>query len=309
MKTILTVIGARPQFIKAAVLSRLIRFKYSHKFKEIIVHTGQHYDKNMSNVFFKEMEIPEPDYNLNIGSGSHGKMTGRMLESIEELLFETKPGYLLVYGDTNSTLAGALAASKLHIPVIHVEAGLRSFNMRMPEEQNRVLTDHISAKLFCPTQTAIDNLAAEGITAGVHRTGDIMYDASLFYRNHPYEATVDTPDDFYLITLHRAENTDEPRRLRTIVESLNEYTDLPGVLPMHPRTRKMLLQNKLHFADHIQVIEPVGFLDMIKLEDNCRFIVTDSGGVQKEAYFSKSLASPSGTKPSGSKPSPQAPTL
>jgi UDP-GlcNAc3NAcA epimerase len=282
---IVTVIGARPQFIKAAVISRTIQEKYSSAIEEYLVHTGQHYDRNMSRIFFDQMKIPEPNINLEIGGGSHGQMTGRMLEGIEKVLVDQTPDYLLVYGDTNSTLAGALAASKLNIPVAHIEAGLRSFNKRMPEEQNRVLTDHISSKLFCPTQTAVANLAAEGITEGVHHTGDIMYDASLFYRSLHYEPTVNTPDDFFLITLHRAENTDDPERLRSIVEALNEYTELPGVLPLHPRTKKMLEQNNLHFAESIQVIEPVGFLDMIKLEDNCRFIVTDSGGVQKEAYF------------------------
>jgi UDP-GlcNAc3NAcA epimerase len=282
---IVTVIGARPQFIKAAVISRTIQEKYSSAIEEYLVHTGQHYDRNMSRIFFDQMKIPEPNINLEIGGGSHGQMTGRMLEGIEKVLVDQTPDYLLVYGDTNSTLAGALAASKLNIPVAHIEAGLRSFNKRMPEEQNRVLTDHISSKLFCPTQTAVANLAAEGITEGVHHTGDIMYDASLFYRSLHYEPTVNTPDDFFLITLHRAENTDDPERLRSIVEALNEYTELPGVLPLHPRTKKMLEQNNLHFADHLQVIDPIGFLDMIKLEDNCRFIVTDSGGVQKEAYF------------------------
>jgi UDP-GlcNAc3NAcA epimerase len=286
---IVTIIGARPQFIKAAVLSRHIRERAaradSAEIEEYIVHTGQHYDRNMSHIFFDQLRIPEPDINLEIGGGSHGQMTGRMLERIEEVYLRQKPDAVLVYGDTNSTLAGALAASKLHIPVAHVEAGLRSFNMQMPEEQNRLLTDHISTMLFCPTSTAVSNLAAEGITAGVHPTGDIMYDASLFYRNIPYEPTVRTPDDFYLITLHRAENTDDPQRLRSIVEALNEYKGLKGVLPLHPRTRKMLELNNLSFSDHIQVIEPIGYLDMITLEDNCRFIVTDSGGVQKEAYF------------------------
>lgn len=293
MKTILTVIGARPQFVKAAVLSRLIHNEYSDRFKEILVHTGQHYDNNMSDVFFKEMEIPEPDYNLNIGSGTHGKMTGRMLESIEELLLEKKVDYLLVYGDTNSTLAGALAASKLHIPVVHVEAGLRSFNMRMPEEQNRILTDHVSSFLLCPTEQAIQNLKKEGITKGVHNVGDIMLDASLFYNKKTKGSPSALPEDiktlsrFFLITLHRAENTDDKERLSSIVEALNTLDDYTGVLPLHPRTKKMLQQHGLSFKDHIKVIEPVGYLDMIRLEASCDFIVTDSGGVQKEAYFFK----------------------
>jgi UDP-GlcNAc3NAcA epimerase len=235
-----TVVGARPQFVKAAVLSRLIRQKYASEFEEIIIHTGQHYDLNMSEVFFQEMEIPKPDINLEVGSGSHGKMTARMLEGIEEVLLKEKPDFLLTYGDTNSTLAGSLAASKLHIPVVHVEAGLRSFNMRMPEEQNRILTDHLSTLLFCPTQTAIDNLAKEGITQGVIRTGDIMLDASLFYRSKleavPSELP-ELPEDFVLMTLHRAENTDDPKRLKAIVEAVNECGEAV-VLPLHPRTKK-----------------------------------------------------------------------
>ncbi|MCF6335822.1 MAG: UDP-N-acetylglucosamine 2-epimerase (non-hydrolyzing) [Spirochaetales bacterium] len=291
MKTILTVIGARPQFVKAAVLSRLIRHKYSKEFKEILVHTGQHYDKNMSDIFFKEMEIPEPDYNLNIGSGSHGMMTGKMLEAIEGLLLEHRPDYLLVYGDTNSTLAGALAASKLHIPVIHVEAGLRSFNMHMPEEQNRIVADHLSTHLLCPTETAISNLKKEGLTKGVENIGDIMLDASLFYRKKLEHSMSFLPeeirnmDDFFLITLHRAENTDDKERLTSIVSALNSLEAYTGVLPLHPRTKKMLSKWGLYFKDHIKVIAPVGYLDMIRLESSCNFILTDSGGVQKEAYF------------------------
>src|SRR6056297_2472720 len=282
---IVTIVGARPQFIKAAVIRRTIQESYASEIEEYIVHTGQHYDRNMSHIFFDQMRIPEPDINLEIGGGGHGQMTGRMLEAIEKVLLDQAPDYLLVYGDTNSTLAGALAASKLHIPVAHIEAGLRSFNKRMPEEQNRVLTDHISSLLFCPTKTAVSNLAAEGISDGVHRTGDIMYDASLFYRSLQYEPTVKAPDDFFLITLHRAENTDDPERLMAIVEALNSFSEMKGILPLHPRTKKMLSQQGLQFENHIEVIEPIGFLDMIKLEDRCRFIVTDSGGVQKEAYF------------------------
>jgi UDP-GlcNAc3NAcA epimerase len=291
MKTILTVIGARPQFVKAAVLSRLFRQKYSGEFREILVHTGQHYDENMSDVFFKEMGIPKPDYNLNIGSGSHGRMTGRMLEFIEELILEIKPDYLLVYGDTNSTLAGALAASKLHIPVVHVEAGLRSFNMRMPEEQNRIVADHLATYLLCPTETAVSNLGMEGITEGVVNVGDIMLDASLFYREKLKQSQSLLPkeisnlDDFFLITLHRAENTDNKERLSSIVCALNSLKDQTGVLPLHPRTKKMLSQWNLSFGDHIKIIDPVGYLDMIRLESSCNFILTDSGGVQKEAYF------------------------
>ncbi len=291
MKTILTVIGARPQFVKAAVLSRLIRNEYSEKCKEILVHTGQHYDFNMSEIFFRDMEIPEADYNLNIGSGSHGMMTGRMLESIEELLIDKKPDYMLVYGDTNSTLAGSLAASKLHIPVVHVEAGLRSFNMKMPEEQNRIVTDHLSSILLCPTQTAIDNLYREGLSKGVFNVGDIMLDASLYYRNKldcfksQLSEKIKNIEDFFLITLHRAENTDNCNRLTSIVDALNSLEGKTGILPLHPRTKKMLEKWGLSLNDHIEVIEPVGYLDMIRLESSCEFILTDSGGVQKEAYF------------------------
>ncbi len=285
---ILTVIGARPQFVKAAVLSRLIRNKYSSKITEILLHTGQHYDANMSDIFFQEMDIPRPHYNLNISGGSHGKMTGRMLEAIEEKLLEHKPDYCLVYGDTNSTAAGALAAAKLHIPVVHVEAGLRSFNRRMPEELNRVITDHISDLLLCPTETAVTNLAEEGIEAGVHLVGDIMLDASLYYRTITENSTEQLPkipDNFYLITLHRAENTDDKSRLASIVNALNEFRDIPGVLPLHPRTKKMLEAAGLSLKPHIQVIPPQGYLNMIQMENRCRFILTDSGGVQKEAWF------------------------
>lgn len=285
MMKIVTIIGARPQFVKAAVISRLIRNSYSKEIEEYIIHTGQHFDENMSEVFFKEMQIPEPAVNLNINSSSHGAMTGRMLEEIEKEMQEQKPDLVLVYGDTNSTLAGALAAGKMHIPVAHVEAGLRSFNREMPEEINRVLTDHISEFLFCPTSTAIENLNLEGITKGVYQTGDIMLDASLFYRNQYHASEITVPDDFFLLTLHRQENTDSYDRLSSIVHALNDYDGLPGVFPMHPRTAKQMKKFNLQFAEHITVIEPVGYMDMIQLENASRFIVTDSGGVQKEAYF------------------------
>jgi len=271
--------------VKAAVISRLIRESYADRMEELLIHTGQHYDKNMSELFFREMRIPEPDINLGLGGGTHGAMTGRMLEKLEKILIDSAPEYVLVYGDTNSTLAGALAASKLHIPVAHVEAGLRSFNREMPEEINRVLTDHMADVLFCPTDTAVENLKTEGITKGVHRTGDIMLDASLFYRTLPHSSAVQAPEQFFLATLHRAENTDDPERLRSIVDSLNIFTDLPGILPLHPRTRKMMEAFGLSFASHIKVIDPIGYLDMIDLENRCKFIVTDSGGVQKEAFF------------------------
>ncbi len=291
MRSLLTVVGARPQFIKAAVLSRLIREKYSGQLAEYLVHTGQHYDENMSEVFFRQMRIPEPDVNLAVGSGSHGRQTGAMLAALEEVLLTRRPDRVLVYGDTNSTLAGALAAAKLGIPVAHVEAGLRSFQRSMPEELNRVVTDHLSDKLFCPTTTAVDNLAAEGIRAGVHLVGDVMFDASLYYRRLIEQDSLEVrlppgiPDDFYLLTLHRPENTDDPTRLRAIVDALNALNGHFGVFPVHPRARKMLSAQGLALAPHIRAVEPVGYLEMLALESRCRFIVTDSGGVQKEAFF------------------------
>ncbi|MBP3742139.1 MAG: UDP-N-acetylglucosamine 2-epimerase (non-hydrolyzing) [Treponema sp.] len=294
---IITVIGARPQFIKAAVLSRYLRDNPSLGIKETLVHTGQHYDANMSEVFFKEMDIPQPDVNLHLGSGTHGKMTGAMLAGIEELILEKKPDALLVYGDTNSTLAGALAASKLLVPVIHVEAGLRSFMMTMPEEQNRRLTDHLSAYLFCPTQTAIKNLAMEGIedcgddikpTADNKRvcmTGDIMYEASLYYRAHNTVKISDNEEGCILLTIHRQENTDNPDRLSSIVKAINELTSERFIFPVHPRTKKILAQNDLRFGSHVKLIEPIGYFEMIAYEEICKCILTDSGGVQKEAFF------------------------
>ena len=290
---ILTIIGARPQFIKAAVLSRYIKNNPHLGVTETIVHTGQHYDQNMSDIFFTEMDIPQPDYNLHIGSGSHGKMTGLMLEKIEELLLELKPDAVLVYGDTNSTLAGALAASKLHIPVAHVEAGLRSYMMVMPEEQNRRLTDHLATWLFCPTDTAIENLKKEGIvsTDGVSspdnkvvcKTGDIMYDASLYYRQK--NISLQMSDNFILLTIHRAENTDDPIRLKHIVDAVNSLSEKRFVFPVHPRTKKILAEHGLHFGNHVMLIDPVGYLEMLKYEEACSAVLTDSGGVQKEAFF------------------------
>jgi UDP-GlcNAc3NAcA epimerase len=291
IRNIVTVVGARPQFIKAAVLSRLIREKYRGELSEFLVHTGQHYDDNMSEIFFRQMRIPEPDANLGVGSGSHGQQTGAMLAALEEVLLARRPERVLVYGDTNSTLAGALAAAKLCIPVAHVEAGLRSFQRAMPEEINRVVADHLSDLLFCPTPAAVTNLAAEGIRAGAYLVGDVMFDASLYYRRLIEQGRVESrlpsgiPEDFYLLTLHRPENTDDPARLQAIVEALNSLNRHFGVFPVHPRTRKMLLAHGLALAPHIQVIGPVGFLEMIALESRCRFIVTDSGGVQKEAFF------------------------
>ncbi|TFV97406.1 UDP-N-acetylglucosamine 2-epimerase (non-hydrolyzing) [Algoriphagus kandeliae] len=288
-KRILTVIGARPQFIKAAVLSRLIRSSnWEGVFEEILVHTGQHYDNNMSNVFFEEMEIPTPDYNLRIGSGGHGKMTGEMLIKIEELINQLKPDYLLVYGDTNSTLAGALASSKLHIPVIHIEAGLRSFNMKMPEEQNRILTDRLSTFLFAPTEDAVLNLANEGINKGVYMVGDIMYDASLFYRkiNKSGFGNRFKNSKFSLATIHRAENTDNPDRLKEIFKGLSQIS-MNIILPLHPRTKYKLNTLDIRISENIKIIEPIGYFDMLDLEENAEYIFTDSGGVQKEAYFFK----------------------
>lgn len=245
MKKIITVVGARPQFIKAAVVSRQLK----DNFEEIIVHTGQHYDNNMSDVFFEQLRIPKPQYNLGVGSGTHGKQTGKMLEKIEEIIFEEKPDYVLVYGDTNSTLAAALAASKLLIPVIHIESGLRSFNMNMPEEQNRILTDHISKILFCPTQTAVDNLKKEGITNNVYNVGDVMCDSVLYYSKLAnktlkkdtlnlkpiYEKKV--IDKWYLTTIHRAENTYDDKNLLEILKALNELDELV-IFPVHPRIKK-----------------------------------------------------------------------
>lgn len=301
MKKIVTIVGARPQFIKAAVLSRLIRTaEWKDKFTEVLIHTGQHYDHNMSDVFFQEMEIPQPDYNLNIGSGTHGRMTGEMLIKIEKVYLKENPDLVLVYGDTNSTLAGALAASKLHIPVAHVEAGLRSYWKKMPEEQNRILTDHLSEYLFCPTDTAVNNLRKEGITKGVYQVGDIMYDAHLFYTEKIKSETdnrfnnilsnnnihLNPGEEFYLLTIHRAENTDDKEKLTSIVNALNSIS-VTGVYPIHPRTRKQMELFKLAFKPHIKVIDPLGYLDIIALQSKCKFIVTDSGGMQKEAYFSK----------------------
>jgi UDP-GlcNAc3NAcA epimerase len=291
---ILTIVGARPQFIKAAVLSRYIRSNPALGITETLVHTGQHYDQNMSDVFFSEMDIPKPDINLHAGSGSHGKMTGFMLERIEEIILDQKPDAVLVYGDTNSTLAGALAASKLHVPVAHVEAGLRSYMMAMPEEQNRRLTDHLSTWLFCPTETAVGNLAKEGISdtvAGkpdadnkrVAITGDIMYDASLYYRKIN-TVSIDEKD-FILLTIHRAENTDDLARLSAIVNAINAIPQFQFIFPVHPRTRKILEQQHLTLKDQVKMIEPVGYFEMLSYEAACTAILTDSGGVQKEAFF------------------------
>lgn len=290
---LLTVVGARPQFIKAAAVSRVIRQEFSHQLSEVLVHTGQHFDSNMSQVFFDELEIPKPHYHLEIGGGSHGAMTGRMLEAIEKVLLSEKPDCVLVYGDTNSTLAGALAAAKLHIPVAHVEAGLRSFNKKMPEEINRVLTDHVSSILFCPTETAENNLKKEGITSGVYNVGDVMFDVALFYRekavakSHILTELEIKPKEFTLATCHRAENTDHPDRLKEILSALHEIAGfVPVILPLHPRTKKSVADLGLQgFLEKVRVTEPLSYLDMVALEQSARMIITDSGGVQKEAFF------------------------
>jgi UDP-GlcNAc3NAcA epimerase len=290
---VVTVVGARPQFIKAAAVSRAIRDGYADEIEEVLVHTGQHYDEKMSKIFFDELDIAHPSYNLEISGGTHGAMTGRMLEAIEKVLLQEKPDCLLIYGDTNSTLAGALAAAKQHIPIAHIEAGLRSFNMRMPEEVNRILADRVSALLFCPTVTAVDNLRAEGITRGVHNVGDVMYDVALFHRDRARQQSTAlerlglVKGSFALATCHRAENTDDPRRLDAILSALGEIAaELPVVLPLHPRTRKLVADYGLsHLMAALTVIEPLSFLDMVSLEQAARAILTDSGGVQKEAFF------------------------
>lgn len=288
---IVTVIGARPQFIKAAVVSRKLR-EYKGT-QEVIVHTGQHFDANMSAVFFEELDIPHPDYHLNIGGGTHGQNTGRMIEAIETQLLREQPDWVLVYGDTDSTLAGALAAVKLHIPVAHVEAGLRSFNRLMPEEINRILTDHASEQLFAPTETAVHNLAKEGLTGdNVHNVGDVMYDAALFYSEKAEQISkiLDefglTEKSYILATLHRQENVDDPMRFANILQGLAS-SDKPIILPLHPRTRKRIQEFGLTLPSLIKVIDPVGYLDMVMLEKHAAQIATDSGGVQKEAYFHK----------------------
>jgi len=293
MKKILTIVGARPQFIKAAAISRILRDTYADRIQETLVHTGQHFDHNMSEVFFEELGIPAPQYNLSISGGTHGAMTGRMLGSIEEVLIRERPDWVLIYGDTNSTLAGALAAVKLHIPIAHVEAGLRSFNTRMPEEINRIVADRMSALLLCPTETAVHNLASEGITQGVVNVGDVMFDVSLYFRSLADQRSNAianlglTRGEYVLATCHRAENTDDPARLQQIVSGLREIArTTPVVLPLHPRTRNIMAEaGLLDSLANIHVIEPQPFLDMIALEKSARAIVTDSGGVQKEAYF------------------------
>jgi UDP-GlcNAc3NAcA epimerase len=307
---VVTIVGARPQFIKAEAVTRAVqrynqRCRFNRRLQEILIHTGQHYDYLMDKIFFEELDLPKPNYHLGVGSGSHGRQTGMMLERIEAVLVKEKPEVVVVYGDTNSTLAGALSAAKLNIPVAHVEAGLRSFNRTMPEEINRLLTDHLSTFLFCPTDQAVRNLLREGIKDGkgkmVKKVGDVMYDSILYYlKLSERKSTIlkdlgfDTSHEsrvtsYYLATLHRAENTDDPKRLESILKALNEIgRNTPVVLPLHPRTKKMIETYHL-FSEfkNIKFIEPVSYLNMLKLEKNAKAILTDSGGVQKEAYWLK----------------------
>ena len=291
---IATVVGARPQFIKAATVSRAIGNHFSDQLNEVLIHTGQHFDKNMSDVFFEEMMIPAPQYNLAISGGEHGQMTGQMMVEIEKILLSENPDCVLVYGDTNSTLAGALCAAKQHIPVAHVEAGLRSFNKKMPEEINRVLTDHISDILFCPTEHSVQNLRNENITKHVYNIGDVMFDAALFYaeqgqsKSNILSSLSLEQKNFILVTLHRAENTDDIERMKQVVAALETINqDVQVVLPLHPRTKKMLEKYDLLQKISNITIDPVSYFDMIILEKSAKLILTDSGGVQKEAFFHK----------------------
>ena len=304
MIKIVTIIGARPQIIKAAALSRAIKNKFSDKIKEVIVHTGQHYDENMSQVFFDELGIPTPDYNLGVGSGSHGSQTAKMIEGIENVLLMEKPDYLVVYGDTNSTLAGAIAASKIHIPIVHIEAGLRSFNKSMPEEINRICCDHCSTMLFSPTSTGYNNLIKEGFNPknkkpftadnpGIYHCGDVMYDNSLYFGSTDNRQQTTGNRHYILCTIHRNNNTDEPKRLNAIVSALIKLSEEKDIIiPLHPRTKKLLnvnLDSETYDTfinnSRIHITEPVSFLEMIRLEKDADLVITDSGGVQKEAYF------------------------
>ena len=296
---IVTVIGARPQIIKAAALSRAIKEHFSKEVQEVIVHTGQHYDDNMSQVFFDELGLPQPDYNLGVGSASHGVQTAKMIEGIEEILLKENPDYLVLYGDTNSTLAGAIAASKIHVPIVHIEAGLRSFNKSMPEEINRICCDHCSTLLFSPTATGFKNLINEGIKSGIYHCGDVMYDNSKYFANiaDKNSQILDKEGligaDYVLCTIHRDNNTDKPERLNAIFKALLKISEEKTiVLPLHPRTSKLLstslkenLFNKIFHNKNIKILPPASFFDMIVLERHAQMIITDSGGVQKEAFF------------------------
>ena len=306
MIKIVTIIGARPQIIKAAALSRAIKENFSNEINEVIVHTGQHYDENMSQVFFDELGIPTPNYNLGVGSGSHGIQTSKMIEGIEGILIKEKPDYLVVYGDTNSTLAGAIAASKIHIPIVHIEAGLRSFNKAMPEEINRICCDHCSTMLFSPTLTGYNNLIKEGFNPenkkpftidnpGIYHCGDVMYDNSLYFGSTANNQQPTTNSQYILCTIHRNNNTDELERLSSIVRALLRLSEEKEiVIPLHPRTKKLLdvnlssdIYNELINNEKIHIIPPASFLEMISLEKNADLVITDSGGVQKEAFFFK----------------------
>jgi len=312
MIKIVTIIGARPQIIKAAALSRAIKTHFSAQIKEIIVHTGQHYDENMSQVFFDELGIPAPDYNLNVGSGSHGKQTAAMITGIEEILVNEKPNAIVLYGDTNSTLSGGIAASKIHVPVVHIEAGLRSYNKAMPEEVNRIMCDHVSTLLFSPTKTGFENLVKEGFKIAnaapynannpkIYHCGDVMYDNSLYFSTVAEQKTAiigkyNLPkNNFILATIHRNNNTDEPERLNALFSALNKISTLENVeviLPLHPRTAKLLETNlnavllkEIKSNKKFHIAPPASFLEMIALEKNCKIVMTDSGGVQKEAFY------------------------
>ncbi len=285
-KTVCTIVGARPQFIKAAPVSRAL----AGTLREVFIHTGQHYDYGMSDVFFQEMEMRPPDFHLGAGGGTHAEQTGKMLVELEKVLNSVKPDYVLVYGDTNSTLAGALAAAKLQIPLAHVEAGLRSYNRAMPEEINRVLTDHVSSLLFCPTEAAVENLAKEGIAQGVYRVGDVMYDALLHNlalarkRSTILQALGLEKGKYALATVHRAANTDDTTRMAAILNAFGSLS-IQVIFPLHPRTRKMIGETGLSVPENVRVIEPVGHFDVLLLQENADCILTDSGGMQKEAYL------------------------
>jgi UDP-GlcNAc3NAcA epimerase len=287
---ILTVVGARPQFIKAGSVSREIfrKRKSGVDISEILVHTGQHYDANMSEIFFEQMQIPKPNYFLGVGAKSHGAMTGQMIEKIEEIMISEKPDWVVLYGDTNSTLAGAIAASKLNIRIAHIEAGLRSFNMKMPEEINRIIADRVSTILFCPTDTSVQNLLNEGYSkfqCKIVKSGDVMQDGAIFYKKLAIKPECEIKNNFILCTIHRAENTDDVKRLKNILEALSEIAiDKQVVIPLHPRTKKILESLDSNHTN-LTIIDPVGYLEMVWLIDNCDFVMTDSGGLQKEAYF------------------------
>ena len=281
---ILTVLGARPQFIKAATVSRAI--KDDKQVVEKIFHSGQHYDFNMSDIFFHQMDIPKPDYKHSVNGRTHAKMTAEIMIALENIVTEEKFDFIMVYGDTNTTLAGAMVAAKQHIPLIHVESGLRSFNKKMPEEVNRVLTDHVADILFVPTEEAERNLKSEGITHGVHLVGDVMYDATLFYKSAMKKpANLESKGEFYLCTIHRQENTDDTEKLKNIIAALREVSlSTPVILPLHPRTKNAIQSLNIDTGD-ITIIDPMGYFEILYLLEHCKGVITDSGGLQKESYF------------------------